>query len=48
MVDSAWQAQKQKINVAFQQTQKAYDEKHLEFRDRLTGIVSRYVTRAGA
>lgn len=39
MVDSAWQAQKQKINVAFQQTQKAYDEKHLEFRDRLTGIV---------
>ncbi|WP_146908902.1 hypothetical protein [Arenimonas daejeonensis] len=39
MVDSAWQAQKQKINVAFQQTQKAYDDKHLEFRDKLAGIV---------
>lgn len=39
MVDSAWQAQKQKINVAFQGTQAAYDKKHAEFRDRLTGIV---------
>ncbi len=39
MVDSAWQAQKQKINIAFQGTQAAYDGKHAEFRDRLTGIV---------
>ena len=39
MVDSAWQAQKQKINIAFQGTQSAYDKKHAEFRERLTGIV---------